>query len=150
MNNSREDAESLDRRSHKAILGVALVRLKNLKYQSPPGRPSIPLQPRKVSYWLEEFNLRGCFPSVSRNRIRAKISGSLLNAALSLSGIAIDDLERGETLQYLELPEGTFLAYSHGQHRLEAARHHVYPHNVWWAVELLKDGLSRSMHIEAT
>ena len=130
MNNSWEDAKSLDRRLHKAILGVALVRLKNLKYQSPLGRPSIPLQPRKVSYWLEEFNLRGCFPSVSRNCIYAKISRSLLNATLSLSRIAIDDLERGETLQYLELPKGTFLAYSYRQHRLEAARHHVYPHNM--------------------
>jgi hypothetical protein len=150
MDDSRENAESLDRRVHEATLGVALVRLKNLKYQSPPGRPSIPLQPRKVDYWLREFSLGGCFPSIPRNRIRAKISQSLLNAALPLSGITIDDLQDVAALQQLELPEGALLAYNHGQHRLEAARQHVYPHNVWWAVELLEDGPSQCFYSEAT
>lgn len=142
MNSIQEDAESLARRVHAATLGVALVRLKNLKYQAPPGRPSIPLQPRKVDYWLREFSLQGCFPSIPRNRIRAQISQPLLHAALLSSGITIDDLHKENVLQHLELPGGTFLNYNHGQHRLEAARQHIYPHNVWWAVELLRDGLS--------
>ncbi|PQE03467.1 incA domain-containing protein [Rutstroemia sp. NJR-2017a BBW] len=139
MDGSRENAESLDRRVHEATLGVALVRLKNLKYESPPGRPSIPLQPKKFNHWVREFRLEGCIPNIPRNRIRAKISQSVLNDALSLSGITIDDLKDGEALQHLELPEGILLAYNHGQHRLEAAKRHGYPHNVWWAVELLED-----------
>ncbi|PQE17585.1 incA domain-containing protein [Rutstroemia sp. NJR-2017a WRK4] len=143
MDGSRENAQSLDRRVHEATLGVALVRLKNLKYESPPGRPSIPLQPKKFNHWVREFSLEGCIPSIPRNRIRAKISQSILNDALSLSGITIDDLKDGEALQHLELPEGILLAYNHGQHRLEAAKRHVYPHNVWWAVELLEDSSSQ-------
>jgi len=146
MDYSREDPESLDRRVHKARLGVALVRSKSLKYHPPPGRPSIPLQPRKVGYWLREFDLRGCFPRIPRNRIRAKISRSVLNTALSLSGITIEDLQEGENLPHLELPADTLLVYNHGQHRLEAARQHVYPHNVWWVVELLEDGWSQIIY----
>jgi hypothetical protein len=32
MDNLREDVKSLNRRVHKAIVGVALIKLKNLKY----------------------------------------------------------------------------------------------------------------------
>lgn len=34
-----DDAESLDRSRETARLGVALVRLENLSYQPPEGRP---------------------------------------------------------------------------------------------------------------
>jgi len=86
------DAESLDRHRETARLGVALVRLENLLYQSPEGRPRIPFQQRKTEYWLGEFRLRGCFPNVCGNRIRAEISRPVLAAALAQSELTISDL----------------------------------------------------------
>jgi hypothetical protein len=70
----RDKAESLDRSRETAHLGVALVRLENLLYQPLKGRPRILLQPRKTEYWLREFRLRGCFPNVCGNYIKAEIS----------------------------------------------------------------------------
>jgi hypothetical protein len=141
MRNSQETVESLDHLAERARLGVAWVRLENLKYEPPPGRPSISLQSRKIDFWLEEFRDRGCFPNVQRNRIRAKISPSVLAQALALSRVTIEDLQDTENLRKLDFPKGTVLTHTHGQHRIEAARQHIYPHNVWWAVDLLNKGV---------
>lgn len=141
MRDPQETAESLDHLAERARVGVALVRLENLKYESPLGRPSIPLQSRKIEFWLDEFRDRGCFPNVQRNRIRAKISPSVLAQALGLSRVTIEDLQDIENLRQLEIPQGAVLTHTHGQHRLEAARQHIYPHNVWWAVDLLNEGI---------
>jgi hypothetical protein len=89
----RDDAESLDRSRETASLGVALVRLENLSYQPPKGRPRIPLQQGKTKYWLREFRLRGCFPNVYGNHIKAEISQSVLAAALARSELTISDLQ---------------------------------------------------------
>ncbi|KAH8663705.1 hypothetical protein BGZ60DRAFT_379461, partial [Tricladium varicosporioides] len=135
-----DDAESLDRSRETARLGVALVRLENLSYQPPEGRPRIPLQPRKTEYWLREFRLRGCFPNVCGNRIKAEISLPVLAAALAWSELTISDLQDAGHIKRLHLPEGALLTHYHGQHRLEAAKQHIYPHNEWWAVELYDKG----------
>ncbi|KAG9241344.1 hypothetical protein BJ878DRAFT_428324, partial [Calycina marina] len=149
MRDPQENAESLDHLAERARVGVALVRLESLKYEPPLGRPSIPLQSRKIDFWLGEFRDRGCFPNVQRNRIRAKISPSVLAQALGLSRVTIEDLQDTENLRRLELPQGVVLTHSHGQHRLEAARQHIYPHNVWWAVDLLnEDDLNRQFDVE--
>ncbi|KFY02467.1 hypothetical protein V490_00495 [Pseudogymnoascus sp. VKM F-3557] len=139
MNNSQETAESLDHLAERARVGLAWVKLANLKYEPPLGRPSIPLQSRKIGALLDKFRDPGCFPNVQRNRIQAKISPSVLAQALRLSGVNIEDLQNTESLQKLEFPEGVVLTHTHGQHRLEAARLHTYPHNVWWAVDLLNE-----------
>ncbi|CZR68461.1 uncharacterized protein PAC_18360 [Phialocephala subalpina] len=131
-----DDAESLDRSRETARLGVALVRLENLSYQPPEGRPRIPLQPRKTEYWLKEFRLRRYFPNVCGNRIKAEISQPVLVAALARSELTISNLQDAGHIKRLHLPEGALLTHYHGQHRLEAAKQHIYPHNEWWAVEL--------------
>jgi hypothetical protein len=141
MRDPQENAESLDHLAERARVGVALVRLESLKYEPPLGRPSIPLQSKKIDFWLGEFRDRGCFPNVQRNRIRAKISPSVLAQALGLSRVTIEDLQDTENLRRLELPQGAVLTHTHGQHRLEAARQYIYPHNVWWAVDLLNEGI---------
>jgi hypothetical protein len=137
----RDDAESLDRSRETARLGAALVRLENLSYQPPEGRPRILLQPRKTEYWLREFRLRGCFPNVCGNRIKAEISQPVLAAALARSELTISDLQDAGHIKRLHLPEGALLTHYHGQHRLEAAKQHIYPHNEWWAVELYDEGM---------
>ncbi|KAL5344813.1 hypothetical protein ACLOAV_010210 [Pseudogymnoascus australis] len=139
MKTSQETAESLDHLAERARVGLAWVKLENLKYETPLGRPSIPLQSRKIGALLDKFRGPGCFPNVQRNRIQAKISPSVLAQALRLSGVKIEDLQNTESLQKLEFPEGVVLTHTHGQHRLEAARLHTYPHNVWWAVDLLNE-----------
>lgn len=141
MKTSQETAESLDHLAERARVGLAWVKLENLKYETPLGRPSIPLQSRKIGALLDKFRGPGCFPNVQRNRIQAKISPSVLAQALRLSGVKIEDLQNTESLQKLEFPEGVVLTHTHGQHRLEAARLHTYPHNVWWAVDLLNEGM---------
>ncbi|KFY01356.1 hypothetical protein O988_02795 [Pseudogymnoascus sp. VKM F-3808] len=144
MKNSQETAESLDHLAEKAHLGVAWVRLDNLKYEPPPGRPFIPLQSRKINFLLDEFRDQGCFPNVRRNRIQAKISQSVLAQVLGLSRLTVDDLQDSENLRQLDFPEGIVLTHAHGQHRLEAARleaarQQVDPHTVCWAVDLLNE-----------
>ncbi|KFY09427.1 hypothetical protein V491_08178, partial [Pseudogymnoascus sp. VKM F-3775] len=139
MKTSQETAESLDHLAEKARLGLAWVKLENLKYEPPLGRPSIPLQSRKIGALLDKFRGLGCFPNVQRNRIQAKISPSVLAQALEISRVTIEDLQDPGSLRKLEFPKGVVLTHIHGQHRLEAARLHIYPHNVWWAVDLLNE-----------
>lgn len=141
MKNSKETAESLDHLAKRAQVGLAWVRLENLNYEPPLGRPSIPLQSEKIEALLDKFSNPGCFPNVQQNRIRAKISPTVLAQALGLSRVTIEDLQDTENLRKLELPKDVVLTYIHGQHRLEAASRHIYPHNVWWAVDLLNEGM---------
>ena len=141
MRNSQETAESLDHLAEKAQLGVAWVRLENLKYKPPLGRPPIPLQSKKIDFLLDEFRDQGCSPNVRRNRIQAKISPSVLTQVLGLSRLTVEDLQDTENLRQLEFPKGIVLTHAHGQHRLEAARQQVDPHIVWWAVDLLNEGM---------
>ncbi|KAL5350973.1 hypothetical protein ACLOAV_004546 [Pseudogymnoascus australis] len=154
MRNSQETAESLDHLAEKAHLGVAWVRLEHLKYKPPPGRPSIPLQSRKIDFLLDEFRDQGCFPNVRRNRIQAKISQSVLNQVLLFSRLTADDLQDTENLRQLEFPNGIVLTHAHGQHRLEAARleaarRQVDPRTVRWAVDLLnEDDLNTQFDVE--
>jgi len=140
-----DDTESLDRSREIARLGVALVRLENLSYQPPEGRPRIPFQPRKTEYWLREFRLRGCFPNICGNCIKAEISQPVLAAALARSELTISDLQDAGHIKRLHLPEGALLTHYYGQHRLEAAKQHIYPHNEWWAVELYNKGIYKPL-----
>ncbi|KAH6663814.1 hypothetical protein B0J14DRAFT_661754 [Halenospora varia] len=66
----------------------------------------------------------------------AEISLPVLAAALARSELTISDLQDAGHIKRLYLPEGALLTHYYRQHRLEAAKQHIYPHNEWWAVEL--------------
>jgi len=78
---------------------------------------------------------------VCGNRIKAEISQPVLAAALAWSELTISDLQDAGHIKRLHLPEGALLTHYHGQHRLEAVKQHIYPHNEWWAVELYDKGM---------
>jgi len=55
--------------------------------------------------------------------------------------LTISDLQDAGHIKRLHLPEGDLVTHYYGQHQLEAAKRHIYPHIEYWAVELYDEGM---------
>ena len=122
----------------EGFLGVARVNLEVLRYEAPSGRPSIPLQRLKLEHLESVFHKKGCQPGNPENRVRAKISRSLLNKSLLISDLNENELQQDSSPKVLKIPEGSDLRYFHGQHRIEAGKAFGID---YWDVVLLDQGL---------
>ncbi|KAL4889243.1 hypothetical protein BDV59DRAFT_186803 [Aspergillus ambiguus] len=89
-----------------------------------------------------KFGKDKCAREETNNYISAVISGDLLEQALNLSSMTLDQLKGGTGLPWLVLPQGARLWCLYGRHRVEAAKRGVLlPGDRWWSVTLYHDDL---------
>ncbi|KAH8765626.1 hypothetical protein BGZ57DRAFT_533732 [Hyaloscypha finlandica] len=144
LEDSKLEAET--RRTYK---GSARISLDVLYFQSNEHRD---LDRKHVDYLKGCFQRDKCRRLEKRNHIEAAVDQPSLDAALRSSDVSARELLTNEPngCPKLSFPAGFKLRCLHGQHRIQAAREFLLPHDKWWTVDLytsdLNDNLKQCLH----
>jgi hypothetical protein len=134
LEDSKLEAET--RRTYK---GSARISLDVLYFQRNEHRD---LDRKHVDYLKGCFQRDKCRRLEKRNHIEAAVDQPSLDAALRSSDVSARELLTNEPngCPKLSFPAGFKLRCLHGQHRIQAAREFLLPHDKWWTVDLYTSG----------
>jgi hypothetical protein len=141
MRRSRAHLEDLqlEAETRQTYRGSARISLDVLYFQRDEHRD---LDRKHVDYLKGCFQRDKCRRLEKRNHIEAVVDQPRLDAALRSSDVSARELLTNEPngCPKLSFPAGFKLRCVHGQHRIQAAREFLLPHDKWWTVDLYTSG----------
>ena len=141
MQRSRAHLEDskLESETRPTYKGSARISLDVLYFQSNEHRD---LDKKHVEYLKECFQKDKCRRLEKRNHTEAAVDQASLDAALRSSDVSARELLTNEPngCPKLSFLAGFKLRCLHGQHRIQAAKEFLLPHDKWWTVDLYTSG----------
>ena len=124
-----EDAK-LEAEARRTYRGSARISLDVLYFQSDEHRD---LDRKQIDYLKDCFQKDKCRRLEKRNHIKAAVDQPSLKAALRSSDVLARELLTNEPngCPKLSFPVGFKLRCLYGQHRIQAAREFLLPHDKW-------------------
>ncbi len=122
-------------------VGVARINLSALNFDHSLRHNHRELSDKVVERLRKIFTTEGCLRLDDENHISAVVDSGVLATALSVAGLGMESLRRGDDgfIPHLIISSVKCL---HGLHRIAAAKAHLDDNDQWWAVRLYSDGIT--------
>ena len=140
MKRPYDDTCKANMAAQNCFKGRARVHLKHLRFETELTCGSRTLDQKNVARLIGVFEKQGCQRLNRHNAIAAVIDADTLVTALTGSGVAASALMNDNPPPLLKFHGNFQINCLHGQHRIEAAKTHLMPGDLWWVVDIYLDG----------